>query len=328
MTNASISRAFFLAALGLVAWPAARAADATVLTRGAVIEIPDAPGKFDFLEVDAARHRLLASHEKDETADFIDLNARQLITRVKLGPVVDTVVDPQTGNYYCSVQDDKRIAVLDGASLKEIASIALDGECDGIVLDAKSRRLYVTHDNGTHLWTIDVDARKVVATVEIPGSPECLALDTAAGKLYLNIKTKDEVVVIDTIANKLIAHWPVAPAVAPHGLVFDAAAGRLYSAGDNGVLAVLDVKSGRVIGSAKITAHVDQAAIDLASHTIYCAGAGWLSVVRATAAGAELIGNVPTAETAKNVAVDPQTHVVWTTFTDGKKSYAQSFVRP
>ena len=320
-----IRRSLFLAALTL---GSLSAADQPVLKPGAVVEIPDSAGKFDFLEIDAARHRLLASHEKDETADFIDLNTNKLIARVKLGPVVDTVVDPKTGNYYCSVQDDKRIAVLDGNSLKEIASIALEGETDGIIFEPKSRHLYVTHDNGTHLWAVDVDAKKVVATIEIPGAPECLALDAAAGKLYLNIKTKDEVVVIDTTANKLVAHWPVAPAVAPHGLALDVAAGRLYSAGDNGVLAVLDAKSGKVIGSAKITEHVDQAAIDLSTHTIYCAGAGWLSVVRATATGAELVGNVKTADTAKNAAVDPVTHAVWTTFTDGKKSYAQSFVRP
>jgi len=76
----------------------------------------------------------------------------------------------------------------------------MDGETDGIVFDAKSRHLYVTHDNGTHLWAVDVDAKKVVATIEIPGAPECLALDAAAGKLYLNIKTTSDVVVIDTIA--------------------------------------------------------------------------------------------------------------------------------
>jgi len=313
----------FVAALGL-----SLVGRADVLKPGAMVKIPDSAGKFDFLEIDGSRHRLLASHEKDETADIIDLDANKLITRVKLGPVVDTVLDPKTGNYFCSVQDDKRIAVLDGNTLKEIDSIALDGETDGIVFEAKSRHLFVTHDNGTHLWIVDVDAKKAIATIEIPGAPECLALDAAAKKLYLNIKATSEVVVIDIAANKLVAKWPLAPAIAPHGLVLDAAAGRLYSAGDNGVLAVLDTKSGHVIGSAKITEHVDQAAFDATTHTIYCAGPGSLSVVRATSTGAELVGNVKTADTAKNVAVDPKTHAVWTTFTDGKNSYAQSFVAP
>lgn len=298
------------------------------LKPGVLVTIPDAAGKFDFLEVDAARHRLLASHENSGTADIIDLTSNKILARVKLGTVVDTIVDPKTGNYYCSVQEDKRVAILDGQTFKEIGSIVVDGETDGIVLNEKTRQLYVTHDNGTHLWAVDVDSKKVVATIEIPAGPECLALDAAAGKLYLNCKTTSEVLVIDTQANKLLAKWPTAPAVAPHGLAYNAAAGRLYAAGDNGLLAVIDVKSGKVISSAKIAEHVDQAAFDPVKGLIYAAGPDALSVLRATPAGAEFLGNVKTAATAKNVAIDPATHAVWTTYTDGKHSYAQSFVQP
>src|ERR1700733_2462293 len=71
-----------------------------LLTPGPVVTIPDSTGKFDFLEVDGPRHRLLAAHEKDETADFIDLDKNTLITRVKLGPAVHMAVDPKTGNYW------------------------------------------------------------------------------------------------------------------------------------------------------------------------------------------------------------------------------------
>ena len=319
-----IRRTFLLAALTL----GSLVATAQPLKPGVRITIPDAAGKFDFLEVDVGRHRLLAAHEKSDTADFIDLTTNQVLARVKLGTVVDTVVDPQTGNYFCSVQEDKRVAILDGASFKEIGSIAVEGETDGIVFNAKTRQLYVTHDNGTHLWAVDVDTKKIVATIDIPAGPECLALDAAADRLYLNGKTTSEVLVIDTKANQLVAKWSTAPATAPHGIAFNAAAGRLYVTGDNGILAVLDVKSGQVIGTAKITEHVDQAAFDPVKGLIYAAGPNALSVLRATDAGAEFIGNVATAETAKNVAVDPATHAVWTTYTDGKHSYAQSYIQP
>ena len=40
------------------------------------------------------------------------------------------------------------------------------------------------------------------------------------------------------------------------------------------------------------------------------------------------LGSVKTAATAKNVTVDPKTHAVWTTYTDGVNSYAQSWVVP
>ena len=36
----------------------------------------------------------------------------------------------------------------------------------------------------------------------------------------------------------------------------------------------------------------------------------------------------PTAATARNVTVDPQTRAVWTTYTDGKSSFVKSWLPP
>src|SRR5476649_2908263 len=130
-----------------------------VFKPGASIAIPVSPGKFDFLAVDPAAHRLLAGHEKDDTADFFDLDTNKLIARVKVGPCVGVTVDPKTGNYSGSVQDDKRIAIIDGKTLKETGSITLPGETDAILFDAKDRRIYVTNDNGKTLWAVDPDTQ-------------------------------------------------------------------------------------------------------------------------------------------------------------------------
>ena len=324
MTTRSLRRLLLLA----LPLAAANAADKPVLVPGATITLADSKGKFDFLEIDATRHRLLASHEKDDTADVFDLDTNKLLARVKVGPAVDVIVDPKTGNYFVSVQDDKRVAILDGKTFKEIGTVAVEGETDAIIFEPKSRRLYVTHDNGTHVWAVDVDAKKVVATITIPGAPECMALDAATGRIFLNIKTTNEVVVIDTAKNALVAKWSTAPAIAPHGIALDAAHGRLYAAGDNGVLAILDTKTGQSVGTVKITESVDQAAIDPELGLVYCAGTGFLSVVKITADGGKLLGRVATAETAKNVAVDLKNHSVWTTYTDGKNSFAQQWKQP
>jgi DNA-binding beta-propeller fold protein YncE len=149
--------------------------------------------------------------------------------------------------------------------------------------------------------------------------------DADADRIYLNIKPKDELVVIDPNSNSIVAHWPTSPADAPHGLAFDPVTGRLFSAGMNGQLAVLDAKTGKLIASAPIAGKVDQIAFDPATRRIYCACADWMSVVQETDQGVVFLGNVRTAATAKNVAVDPQTHEVWTTYTDGTNSYAKAW---
>ena len=320
MRHSLLAMAAALAAT--IAWSAP-----PILTPRTSIKIANSPGKFDFLGIDVTKHRLLAGHEKDGTADFFDLNNDQLITRVKVGPAVEVAVDPKTGTYFASVQDDKRIAVIDGTTLQEVRSIALPGETDAMLFDAKSRRIYIANDNGKALWAVDPDSGKVLATIVVPEGPEMMAFEPATNRLFLNSKVTNQVVVIDTKTNAVMATWKTAPATAPHGLVLDSAHHRIFVSGANSLLVALDTRSGKVVAQAPIVEHVDQIAIDRNNRRIFCAGPSAMTVVQASDAGLAALGNIDTNATAKNVAVDPKTHAVWVTFTDGKDSFAKSWTQ-
>lgn len=292
------------------------------------IEMAQSSGKFDFLRIDSKRQRLLAAHEQDGTSDFIDLQKHALIARLKLGTAVDTAMDPESNFYYVSVQEAGRVAVVDAATLKEVNSIKVTGPTDAIIYEPKNHMVYVTHDDGAEVWVIDPKAAKVVATVAIPGAPEVMAYDETTDRIYLNIKTKDIVAVIDPATNKVVARWPTAPAKLPHGLALDADNHRIFSAGNNGKLVVIDTKTGAVTDAVDIVPKVDQVAFGASSGLVYCAGTDRMSVVRTTGGKVRLLGDVTTAATARNVAVDPATQAVWTTYTDGKSSFAKSWKAP
>lgn len=300
--------------------------DGLLLRPADTMEIPGAAGKFDFLEIDPVRHRLLGAHEKSGTADFFDLNTYLLLARVPTGPAVHVASDQAGGKYFISASEDKKVVVVDAVTLKETGEIPTEGELDAIVMDPKNRRVYVTNDEGSHVWVIDADSQKVVATIDIPGAPEYMIYDGAADRIYLNIKATNEILAIDPTTNAILSHWPTAPATKPHGLAFDPESGWLFAAGANGQLAAIDSKTGKLVGSAAIAPAVDQAVFDPSTKRIYCACTGVMSVVQETADGLAALGNVKSADTAKNVAVDPATHAVWTTFTDGKNSYAKSWL--
>jgi DNA-binding beta-propeller fold protein YncE len=308
------------------AWAAAD--QPLTLTPVASIEIPNSTGKFDFLRVDPKRQRLLAAHENDGTADYFDLHKNTLISRLKVGGAVDTAVDSESKFYYLSVQEARRVAVVDAASLKEIGSIKTPGPTDAIIYESKNKMVYVTHDNGSHVWVIDPAKRKVVSTIVIPGVPEYLVYDESTNRIYLNIKSKDVVAVIDPGLNKVVAEWPTSPATLPHGLALDAANHRIFSSGGNGKLVAIDTQTGSVTAAADIAQKVDQIAMDTVAGLVYCAGAEKMSVVRVTGDKITTLGELATAATAKNVAVDPATHAVWTTYTDGKSSFARSWMAP
>jgi DNA-binding beta-propeller fold protein YncE len=294
----------------------------------ASIEIPQSAGKFDFLRIDSKRNRLLAAHENDGTSDIFDLQKHSLIARVKVGAAVDTAVDGESKLYYVSVQEGQRVAVLDAATLKEVNSIKMAGPTDAILFEPKNQRVYVTHDDGAEVWVIDPRSAKAVATIAIPGVPEFMVYDPSSDRIYLNIKNKDVVAVIDPSKDKVIAQWSTAPATQPHGLALDSTSHRLFSAGGNGKLVVIDTATGAVAGSADIAAKVDQIAFDAAGGLLYCAGTERMSVLRTSGGKLSALGELTTAATARNVAVDPATRAVWTTYSDGKSSYAKAWSAP
>ena len=148
---------------------AALAADQPALKPLISIEIPKSSGKFDFLRIDSKRHRLLAAHENDGTADFFDLDKKALITRLKVGGAVDTAVDANSDFYYVSVQESERVAVLDAATLQEVKSIKMPGPTDAILYVARNHRIYTTHDNGAEVWVIDPQRRPSAPPSPSPG---------------------------------------------------------------------------------------------------------------------------------------------------------------
>jgi len=317
-----ISASILLAPAGAFA-----AAGQTVSVQpGATIEIPAAKGKFDFLRVDEKRHRLLAAHENGATADYFDLGSLKLLARIKLGGAVDHAVDADSKFYYVSVQEDKRVAVVDAATLQEVKSIQVDGPTDAILFEPKNHLIYVTHDEGANVWVIDPASAKVIASIEVPGVPEFMVYDASTDRIYLNIKSADVVAVIDPKTNRTVAKWATAPATQPHGMALDAANHRLFSSGANGKLVVMDTGSGKVTSSVGITEKVDQIAFDPKNELVYCAGPGKMSMVRVSGDSIGAAGDFPTAETARNVTVDPRTGAVWTTYTDGKSSFARSWL--
>ena len=322
------SRFVVFTACSLIAAVAPAKAAPPLLVPGASIEVAGSHGKFDFLEIDEVSHRLIGSHTVDGTVDIFDLTTNRLLARPATGAAQDTTVDPRSGKIFAGVSTEKKVAIIDGKTFAITNTIATDGPVDGMVFDPKNRCVYAAHDDGKELWVISAESEKIVATVSIPGAPEVLLYDAATDRIYLNIKTTDELVVIDPAQNAVVAHWPTAPAKSPHGLALDPKAGRLFAAGNNGQLAIIELTSGRVIGSVAITPKVDQIAFDPGTRRIYCAASDTLSVVETTADGAILLGNVTSFPGAKNVAVDTKTHAVWTTYTDGKNAYAKSWILP
>jgi DNA-binding beta-propeller fold protein YncE len=169
---------------------------------------------------------------------------------------------------------------------------------------------------------VDTQAAKLTATITLPGEPEEVLYDSASDQVFQNIVTANSVAVIDPASNTVKKSWSTESATKPHGMVLDAQTHRLFSAGANGKLAVIDSTNGQSLPALDISEGVDQVAFDAEMKRVYCASRkGVISVIEETAQGPVSLGDVKTAPGARSIAVDAKTHAVWVAYGDKEHSY-------
>lgn len=312
-----------VAVTGFAAPAATPAAPPLVLQK--TIIIPGGPARSDFLSIDNANRRLLVAHTGAGAITVVDLKTDAVLPAVKVGAVQGVAVDEADGKYYAGDSKDQKVVVVDSKTLAPGAEISLTGPVDDIIFDAKNHTVYACHDDGTEVWTIDSKTDKLIGAITIAGPPEVIVHDPKTNLIYQNIKTTDQLQVIDPKTNKVTQTWPVAPAKSPHGLAVDSKHGRLISAGGNGQLVLMDIKTGKVLASAVIVNGVDQIDLDTKTGMVYCAGRGAISVVKATKDNLESLGDVTTPKGLHTLSVDPVTHAVWGVYSDDKESYLLKF---
>jgi sugar lactone lactonase YvrE len=297
-------------------------ADQAILIKEDPILVPGVKGGTDFIEFDQQRGRLLAGHPGNGTLDIYDTKSKSFVHSIPTGAANDVAVDAKGGRYIVSVSKQQKVVSVDAEKLTITGSIHLPGKADVLTFNSKNNTAYVGHDDATEIWAIDMNAGKVVASLPIAEGPEALVCDEDANRVYANVKSADYIAVIDADSNKAITSWPTSPAKSPHGLVIDTEGHRLISVGGDGTLVAIDLGSGKVISSTKVSPRVDQIAYDPSLKRVYCAsGSGVLSVVDASAAELKHLGDVPTHKGAHAVAVDNKTHAVWISFTEGASWY-------
>ena len=305
------------------------AADAPLLTPQAAVVVPGGPGGFDWMLVDAPRHRLLASHPGKNTLVVLDLKTNA-VQQIPTGVEINGIAVDEADNKLFTAGGGQKVIVFDNTTLTKTAEIPLTGPGDDIVLDTKRDRLYVCHDDGAEDWVFNAKDNTLTGTVAIAGAPEYVAYDPGTDRLYQNVKPASVTQVIDPATNKVVATWPTAPMTSPHGLAVNPKTHHVFSAGQ-GKVVMMDQNTGKVLSSVSIApGYVDQIAFDPGNGRLYCAcgDAGVISVVGESEAAIALLGNVPSHHKSHTLAVDPDTHAVWISYSDAGNGCLQQFTLP
>lgn len=305
---------------------AARAASPPLRANPALV-LPGPAESFDFMAWDSSLDRVLAAHRGARVLEIVDLKSGKPLKAIAVGAAQGVAMNTAAHIYYLGNEADKNVVAIDANTFRRIGEVKVDGPVDATAFDPTNSRIYAAEDDGTRVWVLHAQPFELAEVVKLPGVPEVLEYDAATDRIYLNIKDKDLVVRIDPATSQVDASWPTAPVHSPHGLVIDRDGGRIITAGGNGIIAALDIHSGKVTASTAIAPGVDQIAFDENEKIVYSAGKGFISATKVTHEGLTSLPDTPSPKGAHTIAVDAKRHEIWISFKDSKHSYLQKFTR-
>lgn len=215
------------------------------------------------------------------------------------------------GKGYISNGRANSVTVFDLAKGNTISQIATGQNPDAIMYETFSKKIITCNGRSNDLSIIDPDKEIVIATIPVGGKPET-AVSNGSGLLFVNIEDKNEIAVVDLSNNTVLKRFSLSPAEGPTGLAYDEISNRLF-AGCEKKLVVLDANAGKILTQISIGEGCDGVAFDKENHLIFTSnGEGTLSIIEEKSAdNYVLLENLATKRSARTIALDPQTHLVY-----------------
>jgi YVTN family beta-propeller protein len=117
---------------------------------------------------------LIAYHEDSGRTD-----------RVSTGSMPDAVaIDEATNRIYVANYAGDSITVIDGATMKSVATVAVGTHPQALAADGKRHRVFVANTHSDNVTVID-SGNRVVATLPGGGNPYAVAIDSDSGNAYV-----------------------------------------------------------------------------------------------------------------------------------------------
>jgi len=284
---------------------------------------------WDYLLADTAGHRLYVSHGTHVVV--LDLDNLNVVGDIpNTNGVHGIVVVPSAGRGFTSNGRDTSVTIFDLKTLATISTVKVTGaNPDAIMFDPASGRVFTFNGRGANATAIDPVTGSVAGTVILNGKPE-EAIADGSGKMYVNLEDSSSIAVFDTRSLTVLHTWSLAPCEEPSGLAFDAAHDRLFAACGNGMMAVLDPATGKVVATPHIGDGVDGAGFDPKRQLAFSSnGDGTLTVIREVSPDSfAVVANVPTQAGARTMTLDARTGRIFLTTAEFGTAQAATTEQP
>lgn len=270
-------------------------------------------GGFDYIVADTAGRRLYIARSGKDNPRVLAYDLDSLKQAGELDGISahGAVVDPANHHGFAS---SKPLTMFDSTNTASLKSITVDGNPDGLTLDAAAHRVYVLSHAAPNITAINTADGSVLGTVNFDAAVEETASD-GKGHLYVALEDKDAIGVVDAKALTVTARYPMAGAGGTcAGLAIDPRTRVLFVACRNPtVMVMMNADTGAALGTLPIGAQNDGVLFNPATKEALAAtGDGHLTVIKED--GAKKFSVEQTLDTlpgARTIALDRKTNHIF-----------------
>src|SRR6201996_5150222 len=164
-------------------------------------------GGFDYIVADSAVRRLYIARSGKTNPRLLafDLDTLKQVGELDGISAHGAVVDPANHHGFAS---SKPLTMFDSTNTTALKSIAVDGNPDGLSLDAGAHRVYVLSHSAPNITAINTADGAVLGTVNLDAAVEETVSD-GKGHLYVALEDKDAVGVVDSNTLTVTARYPL-----------------------------------------------------------------------------------------------------------------------
>jgi len=269
-------------------------------------------GGWDYIAVGPGNNRLYVSHG-------IQVNILNQTTGDSIGVIENTTgvhgiaFDISQNKGFTSNGRLNNVTVFDLKTNAVIAQIPTGANPDAIMYEPFSKKIITCNGRGKNLSIIDPISNKLLDSIDVGGKPET-AVSNGDGIVYVNVEDKNEIVVVNMKTMKAEIHWPIPPGEEPTGLAYDKSTNRLFAGCGNKYLMVINASNGAIVDKLPIGDGCDGVGFDIYTKNIFTSNGadGTMSVYHEISADKfELLSTVTTKRSARTIAVDEQTHLIY-----------------
>jgi DNA-binding beta-propeller fold protein YncE len=313
------------AAVASLARPAGSTPARLPLVRVTDIDLPGAPTRFDYQDIDTVRGRLVVAHMNDGAVLFVNLHDGSVLTRLTGIPMARGVAVAEDVARVFITSSPHQLVIVDAESLEELRRVETGAGPDGVAWDPSDKVVGVSDQRDGALSLINDSGDGLRTSIPLGDETGNVAFDGSRGWFWITVVTNglpDQLVGIDPKTKAIKLKLPIPGCSGAHGL-------RLHPDGESGfiaceannLLARVALRGGdHAVSTAATGSGPDVLAIDAGIGWLYVAAeSGELTIFDTQQPGVVKVGHDHLSKNAHSVAVDRATHRVFFPIMAGPK---------